>query len=117
MDKTENSSADMQLVGRNTASADLEAMKANTGDAAEFLKALAHEGRLTILCHLVSGEKTVRELEEHLSVKQSTVSQHLARLRFGGLVSDRRVGKTIRYRLADDDIGRILEVLHERYCD
>ena len=87
-----------------------------TREAAEFLKALAHEGRLTILCHLISGEKSVSELEDCLSSSQSTVSQHLARLRFGGLVSDRRVGKTIRYKLADEDISRVLQVLHERYC-
>ena len=49
--------------------------------AAGFLKALAHEGRLMILCHLSSGEKSVTELETLLASRQAAVSQQLARLR------------------------------------
>ncbi|MCB1366909.1 MAG: winged helix-turn-helix transcriptional regulator, partial [Rhodobacteraceae bacterium] len=48
--------------------------------AADFLKALAHEGRLLILCHLASGEKSVSDLEELLHYRQAAVSQQLARL-------------------------------------
>ena len=47
--------------------------------AANFLKAISHEGRLMILCHLVSGEKSVTELEDLISARQAAVSQQLSR--------------------------------------
>ena len=64
-------------------------------EASDFLKALAHESRLMILCDLLQGEKSVGELEALLSRRQSSVSQQLARLRLEGLVCARRDGKAI----------------------
>ena len=88
--------------------------KATTASA--FLKAISHEGRLMILCHLVSGEKSVTELEELLSARQAAVSQQLSRLRLEGLVVPRREGKAIYYRLADDKPKRMLECVYELFC-
>ena len=85
-------------------------------DASNMLKALSHEGRLMILCHLVTGEKSVTELEELLSARQAAVSQQLARLRLEGLVQPRRDGKTIYYSLADERPKRILETIYELFC-
>lgn len=85
-------------------------------EAAEFLKAISHEGRLMILCHLATGEKSVSELEALLSARQAAVSQQLARLRQEGLVSPRRDGKAIYYRLADDRAKRILAVVYDLFC-
>ncbi len=102
-------SADMSEV-------DLDKMMQNACDASNMLKALSHEGRLMILCHLVSGEKSVTELEELLSARQAAVSQQLARLRLEGLVTPRREGKTIFYSLADNRPKRILEVIYELFC-
>lgn len=84
--------------------------------ASNFLKAISHEGRLMILCHLVTGEKSVTELEELLAARQAAVSQQLSRLRLEGLVIPRRDGKAIYYRLADDRPRRILEVVYELFC-
>lgn len=84
--------------------------------AAVFLKAISHEGRLLILCHLVDGEKSVSELEDLLSARQAAVSQQLARLRYEGLVTTRREGKTIHYRLSDERPRQILELLHDMFC-
>lgn len=84
--------------------------------ASNFLKAISHEGRLMILCHLVTGEKSVTELEELLSARQAAVSQQLSRLRLEGLVVPRRDGKAIYYRLADDRPRRILEVVYDLFC-
>ncbi len=84
--------------------------------AAAFLKAISHEGRLMILCHLATGEKTVTELEELLSARQAAVSQQLARLRSEGLVSPRREGKAIFYRLTDQRAIRILDVVYDLFC-
>ncbi|MGB5559203.1 MAG: metalloregulator ArsR/SmtB family transcription factor [Paracoccaceae bacterium] len=95
---------------------DMDMMMNNACDAANMLKALSHEGRLMILCHLVTGEKSVTELEELLSARQAAVSQQLARLRLEGLVTPRREGKTIYYSLTDDRPKRILEVIYELFC-
>lgn len=95
---------------------DLDQMVENATRASNFLKAISHEGRLMILCHLVSGEKSVTELEQLLSARQAAVSQQLSRLRLEGLVMPRREGKAIYYRLADDRPLRMLEVVYELFC-
>jgi ArsR family transcriptional regulator len=96
--------------------AEMDRFVTNATRASNFLKAISHEGRLMILCHLVSGEKSVTELEELLSVRQAAVSQQLSRLRLEGLVVPRRDGKTIYYSLADDRPRRMLETVYELFC-
>jgi DNA-binding transcriptional ArsR family regulator len=95
---------------------ELDQMVENARDASEFLKALAQESRLLILCILSGGEKSVGELEGFLAQRQSTVSQQLARLRLEGLVTTRREGKTIYYSLAGDNVRTILEALNKIFC-
>lgn len=95
---------------------EMDRMVENATTAANFLKAISHEGRLMILCHLVSGEKSVTELEELLSARQAAVSQQLSRLRLEGLVSTRREGKAIYYSLADERPRRVLEVVYDLFC-
>ncbi|MEL6337363.1 MAG: metalloregulator ArsR/SmtB family transcription factor [Pseudomonadota bacterium] len=95
---------------------EVDRMMANATRATEFLKALAHEGRLMILCHLASGERSVTELEQLLAQRQAAVSQQLARLRLEGLVEGRREGKTIYYRLADARTRAMLEVVYDLFC-
>ncbi len=96
---------------------DLDRMAENAREASEFLKALAHESRLLILCNLLGGERSVRELEAFLDVRQSTVSQQLARLRLEGLVAGRREGKTIYYSIASDRVRSVIGVLYEAFCE
>ncbi|MCB2129631.1 MAG: winged helix-turn-helix transcriptional regulator [Rhodobacteraceae bacterium] len=84
--------------------------------ATGLLKALAHEGRLMILCYLSSGERSVTELENLLASRQSAVSQQLARLRLDGVVRARRDGKTIYYSLRDPRSARILELIYALFC-
>ncbi|WP_170718966.1 metalloregulator ArsR/SmtB family transcription factor [Ruegeria conchae] len=103
-------------VTQDTPSAELDHMVENAARAANFLKAISHEGRLMILCHLASGEKSVTELETLLSARQAAVSQQLSRLRLEGLVTPRRDGKAIYYRLADDKPRRMLETVYELFC-
>tara|TARA_B110000977_G_C10893093_1_gene422213 strand:+ start:145 stop:537 length:393 start_codon:yes stop_codon:yes gene_type:complete len=100
----------------NMCAEDMDKMATNAIEASNFLKAISHEGRLMILCHLASGEKSVTELEELLSVRQAAVSQQLSRLRLEGLVSPRRDGKTIYYRLTDDRPKKIMEVVYDLFC-
>ena len=95
---------------------DLENIAENAQEAANFLKALAHESRLVILCILSQGEKSVSDLEAQLDQRQSTVSQQLARLRLEGLVTTRREGKSIYYSLANDDVRTILTAVYSVFC-
>src|SRR5208283_3526764 len=97
-------------------SLNVDRMADSAREAAEFLKALAHESRLMILCDLLEGEKTVSELEAFLSLRQSTVSQQLARLRLEGLVSARRNGKTIYYSIKSDAVRAVIGALYDAFC-
>lgn len=89
----------------------LAGLVTQAGDAANFLKALGHDGRLTILCHLSTGAKSVTELENLLSARQAVVSQQLARLRLEGLVSARREGQAIFYSILDPKVMEMLALL------
>ncbi len=101
----------------DTSTVQLDRIVDNAARAANYLKAISHEGRLMILCHLASGEKSVTELEKLLSARQAAVSQQLSRLRLEGLVTPRRDGKAIYYRLADDRSRRMLDVVYDLFCD
>ena len=91
-------------------------MAQSAQQAAAYLKTLAHEGRLMILCHLGAGEKSVGELEALLNIRQAAVSQMLARLRDEQLVKTRRDGKTIYYSLNDDSTAQLIGHLHGMFC-
>ena len=95
---------------------ELDRMVDNAKRASDFLKALAHESRLMILCILAEGEKSVSELEDLLNLRQPTVSQQLARLRADGLVSTRRDGKAIYYRLASEEARVVIGAIYEVFC-
>ncbi len=94
----------------------MAAMSESAREASDFLKALAHESRLQILCSLIDGEKHVQELEQVLEVRQSTVSQQLARLRLEGLIESRREGKMMYYSLANSDVKKVINVLVDVFC-
>ncbi|WP_210395494.1 ArsR/SmtB family transcription factor [Motiliproteus sediminis] len=91
-------------------------MRANAGQAAQLLKALANENRLMILCFLDGKELSVSELNENLDLSQSALSQHLAVLRRDGLVNTRRCSQTIYYSLAGDTASRVIRTLHDMFC-
>ena len=106
---------DLQLESRDR-SHELDRMVDNAKRASDFLKALAHESRLMILCILAEGEKSVSELEDMLELRQPTVSQQLARLRADGLVGTRRDGKAIYYNLASDEARVIIGAVYDVFC-
>jgi DNA-binding transcriptional ArsR family regulator len=95
---------------------DLDRMVDNAKRASDFLKALAHESRLMILCILAEGEKSVGELEDMLDLRQPTVSQQLARLRADELVTTRRDGKIVYYSLASDEARAIISAIYDVFC-
>lgn len=85
-------------------------------EVADFLKALSHEGRLMILCHLAGGERSVTELEALLGQRQAAVSQQLARLRLEGMVATRREGKAIYYSIQDTRVLQLLRRLPDLFA-
>lgn len=103
-------------LSKNAKPEEIDELMQQARKASEMLKALSHETRLMILCLLSEGEKSVSEIENIVSLPQATVSQQLARLRFDRLVSTRREGRTIYYRIADDNVGSVIEALYELFC-
>lgn len=85
-------------------------------NAATLVKAMAHEARMQILCHLIEGEKSVGELETLLGLRQAAVSQQLARLREQGLVASRRDGRARLYRISDQRAHAVVSLVHQLYC-
>jgi DNA-binding transcriptional ArsR family regulator len=80
--------------------------------AAEVLALLADRTRLALLHTLATGEADVTTLAEAVGAPRPAVSQHLARLRLSGLVTARKEGRHVVYRLANGHLRRaVAEVL------
>lgn len=79
--------------------------------AVTALKALANPARLRIALHLLSGERSVGQIEADLAIKQPNLSQHLAELRDAGLVATRREIRSVFYALADSRTEALLSAL------
>lgn len=78
---------------------------------AEKLKALAHPQRLCIVNGLIEGGCNVTKIQECMNLPQSTVSQHLAKLKAAGIIDGERNGLEICYRVIDEDIINIVKIL------
>ena len=91
-------------------------LEANAEQAATLLKSMANPHRLMILCLLHDNELSVSDINARVSLSQSALSQHLAKLRQQALVKTRRQSQTIYYSLASDSVKRIIGTLHGIYC-
>ena len=85
-------------------------------NAADFLRSLANEHRLQILCHLLQGEMSVGELNALFPLSQSSLSQHLSVLRNQGLVSIRKSAQTRYYSIHDQDVLSVIRLLKNKFC-
>jgi ArsR family transcriptional regulator, virulence genes transcriptional regulator len=94
-----------------------EKMKASASAATELLKLLSHRDRLLVLCQLKTGEQSVGQLAKSLDIKQSPLSQHLARMRHAGVVACRRDGQTMYYSLVGEEVEKLVSVLYELFCE
>lgn len=92
----------------------LEQFQDRAGEASRLLKALSNEHRLMILCQIGEGELQVAELA--LGLSQSALSQHLAKLRDEGLLTARRQGTAVFYRISDPAVLKLIGTLAEIYC-
>jgi len=81
-------------------------------DTAEFLKILAHPVRLCIVKGLLDkGQCNVTYIQGCLGMPQSTVSQHLQKLRTAGIIEGERNGLEINYKVCDERVLRLIDIL------
>jgi rhodanese-related sulfurtransferase len=76
-------------------------------------KAVANPHRLELIDLLAQGERRVEELAGEASLSVANASQHLQALRQAGLVEPRRAGTSIYYRLSDERVVRLWQVIRE----
>ncbi len=99
------------------AALDIGDLEDKAAEVAGLLRALANERRLMILCRLVElGEARVSSLAESAGLSQSALSQHLSKMRDEGIVTYRRDGQSLWYRIADPRIERLFATMHDLFC-
>lgn len=92
-------------------------MLSNSHKAVELLKLISNKQRLLILCILHEQELSVSDLNKLFpELSQSALSQHLAVLREGNLIANRRESQTIYYSLSSDESIEIIRLLHKLFC-
>src|SRR5262245_44098680 len=84
---------------------------------AEIFQALGHPTRVAIVEHLRDGEMSVGSLCEKLGIEQANASQHLAVLRSKHIVETRKEGNQIFYRLRNQVVGKMLELMRQYFFD
>jgi len=95
---------------------DFSSLANSAEQATSLLKLLANKNRLMILCSLIEGELSVKELNERIPIAQSSLSQQLAWLRNAQLVKTRREAQSIFYSLDSKEAEKIIFSLHQIYC-
>lgn len=101
---------------RDSIAIELSQLRQAAGNACRLMKVLSNPDRLLLLCQLVQGEQRVGELEARVGVPQPTLSQQLGVLRDEGLVSTRRAGKAIYYRIDSPQAQAVMQTLHAQFC-
>lgn len=85
-------------------------------EAAAFLRATAHPARLRMICALLGGEQPAGELARAAQLRAPALSQQAAVLEAGGLLSRRRAGQVVFYRLASPRAEGLAHFLHDSFC-
>lgn len=94
----------------------IQALTARNVEVADLLKVMSNRHRLLILCELHNGECSVSMLEAAVTLSQSALSQHLAKLRDSGVVTTRRESQNIFYSLADARVASLMNALYHLFC-
>ena len=94
----------------------MKVMEENALKAANFLKGIASQHRLVILCQLAEGEKSVTQLIEATALPQTSMSQHLSKLKEENIVTFRRDHRTLYYSIKNEAILKIMDVLYHEFC-
>jgi len=78
---------------------------------ANLFKVLAHPARLAILSVLQDGEQCVCHIEATLKLRQAYISQHLKVLKDAEIVTDRRDGWNMYYRVSQPEVFEIMDTI------
>ena len=84
--------------------------------AAQAIKAIAHQLRLKILCVLGDREISVQDIVEQVGTSQSNISQHLAILRAKGVLATRKDANRVFYRIGDPRTLKLIGMMREVFC-
>jgi len=90
--------------------------KEKIATASEGLKAIAHEVRLSVLCHLMDGPLCVHDLIDRTGSSQSNLSQHLSKMRMMGILKNEKRGQQVYYSIANPKFETLLASLQSIYC-
>jgi ArsR family transcriptional regulator len=91
-------------------------MPAKSGEVSDFLKGLANPHRLLILCALSKGERSVGALMAETGIAQTSMSQHLAKLKEESIVDFRREHRTLFYFIDHPAVMELMAVLYTHFC-
>ncbi|XID75187.1 ArsR/SmtB family transcription factor [Alkanindiges sp. WGS2144] len=91
-------------------------LRERAGEVSSFLKLLANQDRLLILCYLAQQELNVSEIQHSTHITQPTLSQQLTILRNANVVVTRRDGKQIYYSIDDQRLIELMQTLYKLYC-
>jgi len=80
------------------------------------MQALSNPQRLKILCTLGDGEVVVQDIMRRIGVQQSVVSQQLGMMRQRGLVVARKQANYVYYRISDERILTIIQMMNKVFC-
>lgn len=94
----------------------MDKTRANLLPVADLLKTLSHPDRLLIACTLAEKEMSVGQMQNALDIHQPNLSRHLTTLKAARIVTFRREGLTVFYRLSDDRAGQVIAALHHIFC-
>jgi ArsR family transcriptional regulator len=104
------------MIMRQDTTLEITRLRESADEAGRLLKTLANRDRLLLLCQLSQGELNVGELQQQLGIEQPTLSQQLAVLRRENLVTTRRDGKQIYYRISSERAMAVIQTLYEQFC-
>lgn len=80
-------------------------------EQSRILKAIAHPHRMEIILRLKGDGCNVSEIQNSMDLPQSTISNHLLILKNAGILSSRREGTTVCYKIEIEEIKQILDIL------
>ena len=92
------------------------ALTRSAAQAAEFLRAVAHPGRLRIICVLLEREQTATELARRVGIRAAALSQQAAVLEARGIITRRREARRVLYRLASPAAADLSKLLYKHFC-
>jgi DNA-binding transcriptional ArsR family regulator len=94
----------------------IDALDESAERAAEFLRTVAHPGRLRIVCALMQGELSASQLARQARLPAPALSQQAAILHAEGLIGRRREGRSVLYRLRAPEVKSLAKLLYRLFC-